>query len=242
MNEDNSLTERRRRDFEDLNNEIAGRDVGRQPRFLGGRSATAEIERKEREARAFQNRLLELLSDPAYRAKYDATMQALNDADRATEASLSQLDSDIAALQAMLTGMENRAARLPDGTRVFRDANGVVRRSDGSVVEEELAATILWTGDEPSFELYREAQDSLASFEAQRDQVQTYQNDVLGPARDQLTDPDAPPELNGLDGILNGIEASMPDAVRAHLPDDTPSPAKTQDVTAIAIPDLGVTR
>jgi hypothetical protein len=88
MNDGSSLTARQRRDVEDLNNEIAGRDVGRRARFLSGERSTTETERKNREARAFQNRLLELLDDPVYRAKYEIVMTTLNDADRATEAAL----------------------------------------------------------------------------------------------------------------------------------------------------------
>jgi hypothetical protein len=151
------------------------------------------------------------------------------------------LDSDIVAMQAVLTEMEDRAARLPDGTRVFRDQNGIVRRADGAVVEGDLAATILWSGNEPSFKDYGAAQDSLASLEAQRDQVVTYQNDILGPARDHLTDSDNPPPLDGLDDVLDGIQSGMPNVVRLQMLDAQPTNDQAMDVTAIAVPNLNLT-
>lgn len=113
----------RRQEFDDLQNEIAGRETGRQARFLPGRNQTSEQERKKREARAFQKQLDLLLQDPIYRAKYEKVMDTLRDAERATEAALARLDGLIEDAQSALQDMADRAARLPDGTRVFRDAD-----------------------------------------------------------------------------------------------------------------------
>ncbi|MEM6890780.1 MAG: hypothetical protein AAGA74_16220 [Pseudomonadota bacterium] len=88
MNEDRELIVRQRRDAEDLNNEIAGRDVGRRARFLNAEARSPEAERKKREARAFHNRLLEMLNDPIYRAKYERVLQILSDAEQATQSAI----------------------------------------------------------------------------------------------------------------------------------------------------------
>lgn len=239
MIEDKALIERQRRDMEDLNNEIAGRDVGRRARFLNADARSPEAERKKREARAFQNRLMEMLNDPIYRAKYDGVMQALSDAEQATQAAIDALSDQIEAAQTDLTDMMDNAARLPDGTRVFRDENGVVRHEDGTVVEDHLADTILWTGNEPSFEDLNAAKTRIDGLQGQLDAANGYQNDVLGPARDRITDTDNPPSEGELDDVLDGIQGGMPKAVAAQLPQDTPVVENAMASAAIPLPDLG---
>ncbi|MGC3939954.1 hypothetical protein ACOTTU_19280 [Roseobacter sp. EG26] len=238
MIEDSELIARQRRGFEDLNNEIAGRDVGRQARFLNDHAGSAETKRKERDARAFQNHLMELLKDPIYRAKYDGVIQALSDAEQATQAAIDALADHLQAAQTDLADMMDNSARLPDGTQVFRDANGVVRREDGTVIEDQLADTILWTGQEPSFEDVNAARDRIEGLQGQLDATNGYQNDVLGPARDKITDPDNPPSLGELDDIANDIQGEMPKSVRDQMPeaDTTALEVQTQN---IGLPKLG---
>ncbi len=239
MIEDKALIDRQRRDMEDLNNEIAGRDVGRRARFLNADARSPEAERRKREARAFQNRLIEMLNDPVYRAKYERVLQALSDAEQATQAAIDTLTEQIETAQTALTDMMDNAARLPDGTRVFRDANGVVRREDGTVVEDHLADTILWTGNEPSFEDVNAAKTRIDGLQGQLDAANGYQNDVLGRARDRVTDTDNPPSEGELDGIQDNIQGSMPDVVKAQLPQPAPTVAPDQNPLTVALPDLG---
>lgn len=238
MLEDKDLEDRKRQAAEDLNNEIAGRSVGRRARFLGDGHGALGRERKEREERSFRTRLLAMLSDPVYRAKYESVMRALERAERATEAALVGLMEQIDAAQEALRDIEERAARLPDGSYVFRDAHGKVRRADGTVVQEDLAATVLWTGDEPSFEEYVAQRTALEFLEQQRDETQGYQNDVLGDARHRLSDEDDPPTLDELNSINTRIETHMPDAVREALPADQPDHAPAP-VSASPVPTLG---
>lgn len=233
------LDRRKRQDVEDLDNEIAGRDVGRRARFLGGKTRSDEIEQKRREERAFQNRLLELLNDPIYRAKYLQVMHTLTDAERATEAALANIDKNIARLLGEISAMEDRAARLPDGSLVFRDANGIVRRANGIVVEDDLAATILWRGNEPSYEGYRKRQNDLAAYLEQRSEVEDYLNNVLGPARDHLTDPDDPPSLRDLDDIEDSILQTMPSAVSSHMPGPVDQTVEVERSATVVLPKLG---
>lgn len=76
--------EKQREDFDDLQNELAGRDnTGRIQRFLfedDERSATGRA-KKERQDHTFRLHLL--LSDPAYSALYNETMSAVTDAESA---------------------------------------------------------------------------------------------------------------------------------------------------------------
>ncbi len=230
------ITAAQRRDFDDLQNEIAGRETGRTARFLKDGPGSEAARNKEREAQ--HRALANLLNDPVYRAKYDVVVQRLTDAEQATEAAIDRLIGQIDTAQSELDDMMNSAARLPDGTRVFRDAQGVVRREDGSIVEDYLVDTILWTGNEPSFEDVQATKDHLDGLQAALDAAHGYQNDVLGPARDRITDPDTPPSLADLDDIESDIQAQMPKLVQEHLP-QTQAAAPEVATQSIGLPKLG---
>ena len=227
----------RKRDFDDLQNELAGRETGRQERFFPGDERSASAERKKQGSeQAFRSMLDMLLADPVYRARYEQVMTRLREAEQATEAALDRISNLIGETEDAVRDMEDRAAKLPDGTMVFRDANGVVRRADGSVVEAYLVDTILWSGNEPSYEDYRAQQDRLADLEESRAEVERYRDDVLGPARDRITDASNPPSLDELDAIMDDIENEMPEIAR----EPAPSHAEAPEVESgqIAIPTL----
>ncbi len=74
--------EKRQVDFDDLQNELAGRDNGKISRFI----SKEERERRNGKTasdKAFQTMLDAMLDNPAYAAAYQATMNAINDADSA---------------------------------------------------------------------------------------------------------------------------------------------------------------
>lgn len=238
MIEDNDVAAYRRQEFDDLQNEIAGRETGRRSRFLRDGPGSKEAKRKEREARAFQTRLAELLNDPVYRVKYDAAMETLTDAERAVEAALAQIELDLAHAHSHLEDLQDRAARLPDGSRVYKDADGNVRREDGTVVDAVLVDTILWSGNEPSYEEYDAATENIAKLEGAQQDVEGYQNDVLGSTRDRLTDQTDPPDLDELDTIAEDMETSMPDIVRELTP-ATKEQAPEVQASSIGLPKLG---
>jgi len=236
--DEKDLIARQRQEFDDLQNEIAGRSTGRRARFLPDGPGSEEAKRKEREARAFQTRLAEMLTDPIYRAKYEDTLNILRDAERAVDAALAQIEIDLVAAQAHLDDLQDRAAQLPDGSRVYKDAEGNVRREDGSLVDDVLVDTIIWAGNEPSFEDYRTATDRIDALERNKSAVEGYQNDVLGPSRDRMTDEDNSPNPGELDDIADGIQSSMPNIVQEHMPEVTTSAPDVQ-TSSIGIPSLG---
>ena len=236
--DDKELAARQRRDFDDFQSEIAGRETGRRARFLPNAAHSEDAKRKEREARAFRSHLAALLTDPIYRAKHDAAMSALTKAETATDTALQHIEDALAEAQTRLETIQDKAARLPDGSRVYKDANNNVRRDDGSIVDPVLVDTIIWSGNEPSFENYRAAQDSIVALEQSKRDILGYQNDVLGPARDRVTDEDNPPSLEELDGIIQDIKTAMPEIVQEHVPkagDAAPDIA----ASSIMLPKLG---
>ena len=243
MSEKSDIADRRQRDFDDLQNEATGRDVGRISRFLAeGDARSAEAKRRKAEREQTRRSLALLLEDPIYRARYETTWDALRQAEMASDRALDHLAEKITHAASALQDMKDDAARLPDGTMVFRDETGMVRRADGSAIGETLAATILWDGNEPSYEDYVAARERLASLEDAQRSVERYQTDVLGAARERLDDEDNPPSLEGLDAILGDIEARMPDQVRQQLPDAERVEPTARGVAVSMVPDLGSSR
>lgn len=236
--DDRHLIEGRKRDFDDLQNEYAGRQTGRMTRFLPSDDHSPEAKRKKRSEQAAHSLLEMMLSNPIYRARYEAVSATLSDAVSATESVLVQLGQAIENAAGALDDIRARAARLPDGARVYRDAQGNIRREDGSIIDDTLAATIIWSGTEPSFEALTGSQTTLADAEAAQESVLIYQNDVLGPAQDQMADPDSPPSLEELDQILEQIETEMPAHVRAEITTSSPPEPDTAKTADIKLPKL----
>lgn len=236
----NDLADRRKTDFDDLQNETAGRETGRISRFLPDGEGSPQSERKKREAdHALQTALDILMQDPVYRERYDGVLNDLRDAEQATDAALEQNAQMRRETARTIDDMEESAARLPDGALAFRDEDGLVRHTDGSEVDDTLAQTILWTSNEPSFEEYREQQDRLSALTTQQHEVETYRDDVLGSARHRLTDPDDPPELNELDSIQDAFMSGMPSAVAERMPVSDDVHARADATADAVLPTLG---
>ena len=141
---------RRRQDFDDLQNEFAGRDTGRMQRFLSRDAFDQMDRRKAKEREVVRNLLQILLEDPVYRDRYERVRGALDKVAAATEKAVARLKEQFIVAEHELAAIQDRAARLPDGSRVYRDADGVVRREDGSIVDLALVATIRSPVMEPS--------------------------------------------------------------------------------------------
>lgn len=239
---DDTRNNRRQRDHDDLQNEMADRETGRARRFLTEDARSVEGARRRRERLAVETELLLMIQDPIYRERYEAAAEALSTAMRTTETVLARLEEQRILAQAAIDDIQDKAARLPDGTRVYRDARGIVRREDGSAVDDSLAATIIWTGHEPNLEAFTTARRGLDDIQADLDAVTDYQNDVLGPARDRISDEDSPPSLDELDRIQEDLDTKMPGVLRAaQTAPEEPAPPSS-NLTQIVVPTLDTTR
>lgn len=232
------IARQRRLDAQDYANELAGLEAGRQSRFLGEGRRDGDP-RRHRDRQAFQDRLTELMADPVYRAHYKRVMDRLSEAERAADAALARLNAEIETAEQGLADMEDRAARLPDGTMVFRDAQGIVRTADGTPVDPVLAETIIWTGREPTFEEHQAQRQKIDDLHRQRAEVDDYRNNTLGHARDRMEDRDNPPKPDELDDMLNDIDRQMPSAVKQHMPEAAEQSANLDKPTAVSVPTLG---
>ena len=147
--------------FDDLQNEMSGVDVGRIGRFL---SPEARKVLKERRNGNSSNRLsaldMMLLNNPAYADIYNNAMDRLADYEAATERALSKELTKLEVAEKSLNEILDQAATLPDGTRVFRDANGDVWTEADEKINANIADQIEWQGSEPSRELYKQHLDT----------------------------------------------------------------------------------
>ncbi|MEL6467791.1 MAG: hypothetical protein AAFQ58_22735 [Pseudomonadota bacterium] len=203
-------------DRDDLNNEMAGRDVGRITRFFGGAATNStDSQRRDKRRTAFETQLQIMMANAAYRALYEETAEVLNNAQRRIDAVWERVQALQEANAEALDAMESTAARLPDGEIVFRDRAGDVRHRDGRLVEAELAATILWRGDEPNFEDWQSLQERGERLEALEADARAGQARI-GDLDSERQNDDDPPSVDALEAmqdeaeaIANGLETGL---------------------------------
>ncbi|MFK7942917.1 MAG: hypothetical protein AB8B85_08420 [Paracoccaceae bacterium] len=206
-----TIDKRRRQDFEDLQNEIAGRETGRMARF--GVSAAREHARKEerRKERAYRDALDRLLqTDAEYRVLYDDLGAKLSSAESDADGRIETLRADLSAAQANNQTMLDRAAKLPGGTAVFRYEDGRVVDADDNEISPESAQGIQWPPDAPSAEEYFAGKEQELALKTRLEDWLGYRTGTLGDIRDRYDDRDAPMDKDGLREALEEIEAARP--------------------------------
>ncbi|MEP3785591.1 MULTISPECIES: hypothetical protein [Paracoccaceae] len=239
--EQSDASQKQQRDFDDLNLEMSGQDVGRIQRFFGeGETRSPEAKRKKAEKEQAQQRLVDLLTNPIYKAKYNQAWSVLIAAETAVAKAYDQVDTEIINAKGVVTDMSDRAARLIDGSLVFRDENGDVRYADGAKVNAEDAASIVWTGNEPSFEEYSAATLRLSDLEASRRDVERYETDVLGDARDKLSDQDNAQSLGELDAMIKRIQISNPIALSLETESANSVSVALETTASITLPSIQI--
>ncbi|MEO1243780.1 MAG: hypothetical protein AAFX54_17870 [Pseudomonadota bacterium] len=166
-----------------------------------------------------------MLADPEYTALYNEVFGQLRQAEIATDEAL------LAAEQELDVLLEN-AARLPDGRIVFRNQNGDVVTQYGESVDTDLAAEIKWPPEAPTYQEYLEEREQI-------DALRRYQVEVLGDARDRLSDENNPLEKDELEQMQQDIQSGL-DKTAAKEIEATPAPKQDYESTAdIGLPKLG---
>lgn len=161
-----SLADSDRLARDDLNHEIAGLRVGRRLRFgVGGPDNAVDGEGKSKKERIARTLEWLLLNDSDYKRLHGEAMAALQLAEEATRNALDRIETELAAIRGVLEDVLDNAATLPDGTKVFKDANCVVKDEGGNAIADDLAATIIWQDDSPTYEEYRAASDRTTALE-----------------------------------------------------------------------------
>lgn len=193
--------QKRQQDLDDLNNEMAGRDVGRQHRFLHDRDPQS-IEERKREDKHRHDMLMQMMRDAEYAAAYQRAWDALDNAQDALSEALIENAEQTERLAEALDAITDQAARLPDGSPVFRAADGSLRDADGNRLRSDaLPASLTIPEDAPSYEDYASARDALHGARMRGQELARIQTEVIDPARDRMNDRDNPPNAAELDAI-----------------------------------------
>ena len=230
-------------DYDDLQHEIAGRDVGGTERFLSGTEMDAGATEKRRATRAETlTRLQILLANHDYAAQYRMTVNHLNTAQDRLDKLLDQVRQDIELAEQALEDKRGRAARLEDGTRVYRDKDGNARTEDGEAVPDDIAAGVVWTGDEPTYDSIREERERLNRLKGLEDDVHAGQNRI-GEIQDDLQNEDSPKTADDMgdlrkeaDGIVSGVEARLDAEAARSL--EKPKQVAAEPVSEVSVPQL----
>lgn len=228
----------RQTDFDDLQNEIAGRETGRIRRFLPGDHRAEQLARNSRD-QALTALQLMLMNDPEYAALYHEVDDLLALAETATQRALDQSERDLLQAEDNLSDTLENANKLPDGTAVFKDAKGNVWTEDGRLLEPGEAESIVWKDGAPTCEDYRKQKQSTEEIREQIEALRRYQIDVIGDARDRMNDQDNPVSKEELKDIQKDIYERADVVVQKELqPDMTKSSADADTIKPVQKPQI----
>lgn len=210
------MSEHNKTEFEDLNRELSGANNAKITRFFDEASLSGgKAEDKEAKARrAFLTQLEYLMQDQNYRKARQEFGDYLQGVEQATETVLKDALRDYGLSEEHLEDICKNANRLPDGRMVFRDENGQVVSGDGREVSADDAASIVWQDGAPSYEDYQAAKRNAETSRQTLEEIEGYQRDVLGPARDRFDSEDPPMTQDEFDEQKKRIDQHMPDYVR----------------------------
>ncbi len=167
-------------------------------------------------------------------------MDKLADYENATERALGKLETQLSNAEADIQNSLDHTITLPDGRKIFRDADGQVWDEHENRIDEETAASIEWQGSEPGYETFLEQRKKVQELRNSIHDVRIYQTDVLGNAREQLTDPDNPASAELINKLENDITEQAPQFVRAENKQDrAPAPETPDRSSDIEILNLG---
>lgn len=200
-----------RQTFNDLQNEISGRETGRISRFLTADGRSFRTDEKRQKDKAYRDVLDMLLAtDPEYFALYTRLGDELSSGEAEADSIIANLQSAIDALEQQIEVMRAGAPRLPDGRLVFRYIDGRVVDEAGALVSPEIAEGIIWRKGSPSAEQYFDALEKRQSTYDLLEQWVAYRQDYLGYLRNRYDDRAEPMTKDELKEALDDIYSKKP--------------------------------
>jgi HPt (histidine-containing phosphotransfer) domain-containing protein len=216
----------REEDRRDYERELAGIDIGRASRFHGkefveerrqNRGGASSAQRSAQQQYASRLQML-MATNPGYAKLYNDTMNALGDAEAATDRAIAKAEAALKAAEEQLEHTRNRAAKLPtDDSPVFKDKHGIVRNERGEPVRDDIAARIEWRGDEPAFEQFLEESESAKDRLTRLEALQGFRVDTLGRIRGEMMDNNNPKSANQIEQFKREMRDNMPPAAAAEM-------------------------
>jgi len=220
---------RRVRDFNDLQDENAGRDTGKQLRFTPPESSPQGLAARRDKDRLFWNAQAELS------LRIARLRERLDELDRAAERALRRADERLRETQEQLDRARANAATDEHGNRVYFTRDG--KRAfyeDGSELTAQQRAAIHAHEGATTWEEQTAADAARLAARDKRDAVQDYR-DRLSDARQRIDDGE-PLDEQALDDLEARLDA-MPDEVRAELESPGPGARRTVSAAATSVPD-----
>ncbi|MCG8604358.1 hypothetical protein MJD09_05080 [bacterium] len=214
----NEPLSRTERDRIDLQSELAGLETGRPKRFLSPELRKALSPEERRRERDRMSALYALLQrDPEYAALYEHVSDLLDNASHAAAMALADANASIDQTASDLNDVMEGASTLPDGTKVFRSADGKAYTEDGHQLTDDEKATVTWKVGAPGYEELLAKKQAHRKALEEREAILRYQREVLDPARRRMDDPDNRPSKEDLEKIGDGIKKDMPSSIQRHL-------------------------
>ena len=208
---------KRERDRRDLAEELNGGNAGQVQRFLPEHLSPQALEKKRQEEYDNLALLAALKAAKPYEVLFQETMDILVQYEKLTEQAMTERDNILTEQQEILRQRLLTAGRLSDGTMVFKDKHGDVRRADETLVEDQAEIDgIIWHDDAITFEEFQERNQAIADTEQEIDEIRRYQTDVLGAAREELTS-DKKPTYERLYELQDELIVNTPDFIVKEL-------------------------
>ncbi len=240
-------------EFDDLQNAIAGRDVGRQRKHIHHDDIDPVTGKKRRTALEKMLDTLEwlLANDALYKAAHENLVTTVREAQQATKTVLEHLMQRLTHEHLAMDELLSSAAKLPDGTKVFRDKSGSVRDEDGKTISDDLIATIEWNGSEPTYEEYLAQRQIIDELEQAGNELRGIETE-LGDIHNDATDNEKPQSLEELNAatdrtdalkdrveeIQNDVLNKMPVAVDQEHSAQMERDTSSQKISALTMPTI----
>lgn len=200
---------------DDLNNDMAGRVVGR-IRRVAHDGAGSVIEAKKRRERIdrllFETTLDALMRDPVYRKRHEALGQFLDTYTTATETALDQaIAASEMANQALRDALDS--ASTLNGRAVFVTDDGRIVYADGQEIDPAQAGDVMWRKGAATYEQVIALQNQVETAQKNIEEISGYQTQ-LDTARKRHQSSDNPfGSAEDMDAEQKRLEDLAPDVV-----------------------------
>lgn len=222
------------RDLIECNLEASEQDAGRLKRFTP-RKGEAGHELKKAEEEHWYQALLRSLQEPEYVRLYRQAWDAVELADEAVRRALKKLEGERLSARERLEDLLDSAVTLADGRKVFQSEDGRWHSQDGQVVPlTEVSSFVDHRRRQPSWEEFLMAKSARDHVERRQQEIDSYREDVLEPARGRLQDKNTPPTSEDVKQIIERTRAKMPPDVLAVVEDIRPEPHEKRERGAAA--------
>jgi len=139
---------------------------------------------------------------------YNRVNDLIDEAQTKLTDAVDKVAARIEHLEDVLADMEERTATLPDGTAVFRAADGTLISADGSHLSKADAALLLNPENLLPHEQYEDAKGALQGARSRQDELSGIQP-KLDDARDRLDKAKTVEEIDGIEDEVLDIVGNM---------------------------------